>query len=202
MNEKLYVGITSQSSDHRLRGSSSSSHEGRANSGDPHPLYVDIRKYGIDKFNMEDITDQTLSRRDALALETSTIIDLKSKGIELYNIDETQAKSAIKAWSDHLKTLSQEERSELSRSTINSPEAIAKRAESRRGKPQFNIRGKNHGRSVQVRLPQYGNIEFDSMSDCVKFLKKDYPFIDTAAVSKISSGYTPKRYGNLIIERL
>lgn len=200
INDMKYVGITTQPGTSRLYGTSNSTHEGRANSGDPLPLYEDIRKYGIDKFKMIDLSDHVYDRKLALIKESETMVKLLSEGCTLYNKDIYQAESAVRTMNEKYKSMTDSERSDYSRLNINSPEAIAKRGETRKGVPQYNIRGKNHGKSRRVKVTSHDNLEFDSITECVNHMKSYYPTLNTQAVSKICNGYTPKRYSGLVIE--
>lgn len=200
VNDKRYIGITSQEGSYRLYGTSSSTHQGRANSGNPLPLYSEIREYGIDKFKMVDLTELNFNRNEALKLESEYILKYRSQGYVLYNVDTYQAESATRAMNKIYQDMTPEQRSEYSRCNINSPEAIAKRGETRKGVPQYNIRGKNHGKARSVRVVSHGNSEFDTITQAVEYLKEYYPTINSAAVCKICKGYTPKRYSGLVIE--
>lgn len=56
VNGKIYIGSTKYTAYDRIFDlSSSSSHISRARDGDTNPLYEDIRKYGIEAFNIETI---------------------------------------------------------------------------------------------------------------------------------------------------
>lgn len=196
LNDIQYIGITSQKGDSRLRGKSSSSHEGRASTGNTNPLYCDIREFGIDAFHMVNLSGYVYSRSEALKEETRIINLYKSKGIRLYNIDDKNGDSARKVYFDKLHKMSKEERSRMFSKTINSEESKLKRGNTRRGTKLPSVTGKNHGRARSCYLPDYDK-EFDTLQQATEFLNEYYPGIRSSVLCKILRGYTPKRYSGL-----
>lgn len=222
---KYYIGSTSQYPyENRMYGNYLSSHITRMKT-DKSQLYVDMRKYGSDKF--EFVVVKEVPKDRLTAEEYSLIRDALSKGDSIYNVqiypgsqfhtNEARLKSISKllnrtdmdrknAYSKYLRTC----KLKYGGLPINTKESIRKSQETNKARygerlerslnsKESHLKSARSSHRSRSNLVQYEGVVYEGYEELLSHLKStSHPTISKTSLSRLVQGKVVPKYSELV----